>query len=386
MKTHPPAIASTPAVARVPTFRHSLWIGGNRSLTRRSQLCLLGVGLSLAIAACGGTASSPPNPEAGSATTVAASQPKTVEITLVSFAVTKAAHDRILPKFVKQWQQQHNQTVVVKTSYGGSGSQTRAVLDGLDADVVHLALASDVSKLEQANLIQPGWEQELPNNSIVSQSVAAIVTREGNPKGIKDWADLAREEITLITADPKSSGGAKWNFLALWNSVIATGGSEAQAQAFVTQVYRHVPVLAKDARESTDIFLKGQGDALINYENELILAQQKGEKVAYVIPDVNVAITNPIAVVDANVDKRGTRAVATALAEFMFTPEAQREFAAVGFRPINPTVAQEKAIVDKFPPLKSIKGIAEFGGWQTVQAKFFDDGAIFDQVQASIRR
>ncbi len=382
------SVPATPALGQSPRSHVTDTLGRGRSVPRRTFLFAMGVGLSFAIAACGGgtTTGTAGSPEAGGATSVTTTQPRTVEITLVSFAVTKAAHDRIIPKFVEEWKRQHNQTVVVKTSYGGSGSQTRAIIDGLDADVVHLAVGSDVAKLEEVGLIQPGWEQELPNNGIASQSVAAIVTREGNPKGIQDWADLTKEGVTFITADPKSSGGAKWNFLALWNAVTANGGSEAEAQEFVAKAYANVPILAKDARESTDVFLKGQGDALINYENELILAQLNGEKVSYVIPQTNIAITNPVAVVDANVDKKGTREVATALAEFLFTPEAQNEFAAVGFRAADPSVIKDKAVADKFPTLKAVAKIEDFGGWPTVQKKFFDDGAIFDQVQANIKR
>ncbi|MFO0143562.1 MAG: sulfate ABC transporter substrate-binding protein, partial [Aphanizomenon sp.] len=293
------------------------------------------------------------------------------------------AHAAIIPKFVEKWQQEHNQTVVFKQSYGGSGSQTRAVVDGLEADVVHLALALDTQKIEKAGLIQPGWEKKFPNDSIVTKSVAALVTREGNPKGIKNWVDLARDDVKLITADPKTSGVARWNFLALWNSVIKTGGDEAKATEFVTKVYKNVPVLTKDAREATDAFFKqGQGDALINYENEIVLAQDKGEKTNYILPDVNISIDNPVTIVDKNVDKHGNREVAEAFVKYLFTPEAQEEFAKVGFRPVNETVAKTKEFVDKYPPIKTLSTVQELGGWDIVQKKFFAEGAIFDKIQA----
>lgn len=373
---------------------------GQQSLSRTTRskslfnsfavLFLLGMGISLAIAACspsnnnttagGGSSPSPAN-------TQTAQSSGNVELTLVSFAVTKAAHEAIIPKFVEKWQKEHNQTVTFNQSYGGSGSQTRAVIDGLEADIVHLALALDTQKIEKAGLIQPGWEKEVPNNGIVSKSVAAIVTRQGNPKNITNWEDLGKEGVSLITADPKTSGVARWNFLALWGSILKTGGDEAKAQDFVTQVYKNVPILTKDAREATDVFFKqGQGDALINYENEILLAADKGEKLPYVIPDVNISIDNPIAVVDKNVDKHGTREVAEAFVQFLYTPEAQREFAKVGFRPVDATVAAEKETVTKYPAVKTLFTAQDLGGWTAIQEKFFNDGGVFDTIQASIKK
>lgn len=355
------------------------------------SLVVVGASLTVAIAACSGGNNGNSASDNTSASPVAAGNNKQdVEVTLVSFAVTKAAHDAIIPKFVEKWKKEHNQNVVFKQSYGGSGSQTRAVIDGLEADIVHLALGSDVEKIEKAGLIQPGWEKELPENAIVSKTVAALVTRPGNPKNIKNWSDLAKDNVKLITADPKTSGIARWNFLALWNSVIKTGGGEDKAREFVAKVYKNVPVLTKDAREATEVFAKqGQGDALINYENEIILAKQKGEKVEYVVPDVNISIDNPIAVVDKNVDKHGTREVAEAFAKYLFTPEAQKEFAKVGFRPLNEAAAQDKelkTLADKYPKVNNLGTVQDYGGWSQVQKKFFEDGGIFDQIQAQIKR
>jgi sulfate/thiosulfate transport system substrate-binding protein len=310
-----------------------------------------------------------------------------VEITLVSFAVTKAAHAAIIPKFVKKWQTEHNQRVTFKQSYGGSGSQTRAVIDGLAADVVHLALGADVSTIEKAGLIQPGWEKAAPNQAIVSKSVAAIVTRDGNPKQIKTWDDFAKDGVKWVTANPKTSGGARWNFLALWGSAIKSGKSEAQAQEFVTKAFSNVAVLAKDSRESTDIFFKQkQGDALINYENEAILAKQKGEKLIYTVPDLNISIDNPIAVVDKNVDKHGNREVVEAFVKFLYTPAAQQEFAKAGFRPVNETVSQDAAIASQFPPVKNLFTVGDLGGWNKVQTQFFESGGVFDRIQSTIKR
>lgn len=337
------------------------------------SLFLVGLSLSVAIAACSGG-----NTNTGGSTSAA--QDGNVELTLVSFAVTKAPHDEIIPLFVEQWKKEHNQNVTFNQSYGGSGSQARAVIDGLEADIVHLALALDVDKIEQAGLIESGWEKEAPNSGTVSKSVAALVTREGNPKGVKNWADLAKDGVSVITANPKTSGGARWNFLALWGSVTQTGGSDANAQDFTTKVFKNVPVLPRDAREATDAFFKqGQGDVLINYENEMILAKQQGQKVPYVIPNVNISIDNPIAIVDKNVDKHGTREVAEAFVQFLYTPPAQKIFAKYGFRPTEASSGE----AEQFPKITTLFAAQDLGGWDEIQKKFFEDGAIFDKIQAS---
>jgi len=349
-----------------------------RWLRNRLLLILAGLSMSGLLFACNGV-----NQTSGTG-----SKPP-VEITLVSFAVTRSAYDAIIPKFTARWQQDHQQEVIVSQSYGASGAQTRAVIDGLDADIVHLALALDVNRIEKAGLIQPGWSQEFPDNSIVSRSVGVIVTRAGNPKGIRTWADLARQDITFITADPKTSGVARWNFLVLWGSAIAAGKSEPEATEFIRQAYRNVPVLAKDAREATDVFYKqGQADALINYENEAILAAQKGFNLPYIVPAVNISIDNPIAIVDKNVDRHGNREVVQAFVQFLFTPEAQQEFARVGFRPITAIRASltDKSIAPTQSPnpsnssVKTLMTAQDLGGWNTIQQQFFADGALFDQI------
>ncbi|PZO40552.1 MAG: sulfate ABC transporter substrate-binding protein [Pseudanabaena frigida] len=356
---------------------------------------LAGALISVTMAACTATtdtkptaATSPTTGGSPTAQTKPAGEPKKdVELTLVSFAVTKQAHEAIIPKFIEKWQKEQNQKVTFKQSYGGSGSQTRAVIDGLEADVVHLALAGDTSKIEKAGLIDKGWEQEYPNESIVSKSVAALVTREGNPKGIKEWSDLEKDGVSLITADPKTSGVARWNFLALWNAAAKKGGSDAKAQESLVKVFKNVPILTKDAREATDAFFKqGQGDALINYENEIVLASQKGQKVSYTVPDVNISIDNPIAIVDKNVAKHGTKEVAEAFVKFLYTPEAQTEFAKLGFRPVDEAVAKEKQFVDLYPKVKELATVKDLGGWSEINKKFFADGAIFDQIQGQIKR
>ncbi|MCW6037187.1 sulfate ABC transporter substrate-binding protein [Spirulina subsalsa FACHB-351] len=307
----------------------------------------------------------------------------TAQLTLVSYAVTQRAYENIIPKFAQEWEAKTGQRVEFNQSYAGSGSQTRAVIDGLEADIVALALALDTQRIEEAGLIEPGWEDELPNGSIVHKSVAALVKRDENIN-VEKWSDLARDDIQVVTANPKTSGGARWNFLALWGAVTQAGGSEAEALEFVEAVFKNVPVLPKDARESTDVFYhQGQGNILINYENEVILAAQQGDVKPYVIPtDYNISIDNPVTLVDVNVDKHGTREVAQAFVEFLFTPDAQREFAKVGFRPVDETVASEFAV--QYPQVDNLFTVTDLGGWDAIQAKFFDDGAVFDQVLAKV--
>lgn len=380
---------STTTAGKLPSQRVALatdsvrqrwrrWLNLNRGGWKRFVcLFLVGVSLSIAIASCGGENSNTPGTSTPGAKTGDA------QITLVSYAVTRAAYEKIIPQFTAKWKKEHNQNVTFTQSYGGSGSQTRAVIDGLEADIVALALELDTQKIEQAGLIQPGWQKEAPNNAIVTKSVAALVTRDGNPKGIKTWSDLAKDGVQVITANPKTSGGARWNFLALWGAITETGGDDAKALDFSTKVFKNVPVLPRDAREASDVFFKqGQADVLINYENEVILAGLNGQKLPYVIPDVNISIDNPVAVVDRNVDKHGNREVAEAFVQFLYEPEAQREFAKVGFRPVNPTVAQE--VSKQYAPVKSLFTVQDLGGWNAIQKKFFDDGAIFDKIQAQI--
>jgi sulfate transport system substrate-binding protein len=334
-------------------------------------LMLIGTMSAVGITSCAGVGNNP------TAQTGQNSQP--VTLTLVSYAVTQSAYEKIIPKFAEEWKEKTGQEVIFQQSYAGSGSQARAVIDGLGADVVALALALDTKRIEEAGLIEPGWEQELPNGSIVHRSVAAIIKRDDTVQ-VNSWADLAKDNIKVITANPKTSGGARWNFLALWGSVSQAGGSEAQAEKFVSTVLKNAPVLPKDAREATDVFYKqGQGNVLINYENEVILAAQKGESLPYFIPtDYNISIDNPVTVVDANVDRKGTREVAEAFTQFLFTPEAQREFAKVGFRPVDNAVQQEFA--SQYPVIQNLFTVDNFGGWDNIQKSFFTDGAMFDKI------
>ena len=310
---------------------------------------------------------------------------KQQELLLVSYAVTKGAYDRILPRFAADWKAKTGQELKILTSYGGSGTQARAIIDGLEADVATLALSADVLKLQQAGLIQPGWEQEMPSDSIITNSTVAFLTRPGNPKVIRSWNDLVKPGVTVVTANPKTSGGARWNFLGLWGSISQTGGSQQEAEAYVTSVFRNVENLPKDAREASDVFLKrDQGDVLLNYENEAILATKTGDlKDPFVVPELNIRIEGPVAVVDKNVDRKGTRKAAEALAAYLFTDEAQQVFADEGFRPTSPTVWAR--VKDRFAPVKTFFSVKDFGGWSQVNKEFFGKGGIWDRLFANTR-
>ncbi len=338
-----------------------------RQQVQRSVAWLsIGASLSLSLVACGNRGDSQPTGA------------KDVEITLVGYATPRSAHNAIIKKFTAKWQQEHNQKVTFRQTYGGSGAQTRAVIDGLPADVVHLALGGDVDKLAKASLVAADWDKKLPNRGIVAQSVAAIITRPGNPKKIKSFADLTRPDVKWVTADPKTSGGARWNFLALWHDAIKSGANEAKATEFVAAAFKNIAVLPKDARESMDAFIKqGQGDALLNYENEILFAKKKGQSFEYVVPAVNISIDTPVAIVDKNVNKHGNRQVVEAFVQYLFTPEAQAEFVKFGYRPA-PTVTTDP----RFPQLKSLGTIAEYGGWRKFQKQFFENGGIYDKIQS----
>jgi sulfate/thiosulfate transport system substrate-binding protein len=239
-------------------------------------------------------------------------------------------------------------------------------------------LGNDINKLVKASLVSSDWDKKLPNQGIVARSVVAVITRAGNPKKIKSFTDLTRADVKWVTANPKTSGGARWNFLALWNQGMKGGKNEAKAIEFTTAAARNITAQPKDAREAMDAFIKqGQGDALLNYENEIIFANQRGQTLEYVVPDVNISIDTPVAIIERNVDRHGNREVVEAFVKYLFEPEAQAEFVKVGYRPI------DKSTTDpRFPTVKSLDNIAEYGGWNSFQKKFFADGAIYDQIQS----
>jgi sulfate/thiosulfate-binding protein len=301
----------------------------------------------------------------------------------VSYDPTRELYEALNKAFAAQWLAQSGQVLQIRQSHGGSGKQARAIIDGLQADVATLALAYDVNALyTQAHLIPPDWVTRLPYNSAPYTSTIVFLVRKGNPKNIRDWGDLVRPGVEVITPNPKSSGGARWNFLAAWAWALRQpGGSDASALAFVTQLYKNVPVLDSGARGSTVTFAeRGIGDALLAWENEALLAtRQLGtDKFDIVLPSWSILAEPPVTVVDKVVDRRGTRTIAEAYLKFLYTAQGQEIIAQNFYRPRDPAIAQKYA--SQFPTLKLVTIDDTFGGWDKAQAKFFDDGGIFDQI------
>ncbi|CAD7703011.1 unnamed protein product [Ostreobium quekettii] len=310
-----------------------------------------------------------------------------IVLTLCSFAVTRMAYSQITRKFRQYYKEKTGREVRFRLSFAGSGVQARAVIDGLPADIVALALPLDVLKIVEAGLIHKDWRNRAPNGATACESVVAIVTRRGNPKNIHDWSDLVRNDVSVVTANPKTAGVARWTFLALWGNVMGRGDSKAKA--WLTDFFRHVPVQPRDAREASEVFYKQKvGDALLTYENEVYMTNQMvGEEDAlpYSAPTYNIRIEAPVAIVDRNINLRPpeVREAAEAFVNFLFTPEAQREFVRCGFRSIIPSVADETP--DRYPPIKTKWTVdKKIGGWYQAQSKFFNPGKILDDIQKQV--
>jgi sulfate/thiosulfate-binding protein len=310
------------------------------------------------------------------------------EVTLLnaSYDPTRELYEDVNVAFAKHWLNTTGQTVRISQSHGGSGRQARAVIDGLPADVVTLALAGDIDAIaERARLLPLNWQQRLPNNSAPYYSTIVFLVRAGNPKNIRDWGDLVRPDVQVITPNPKTSGGARWNYLAAWAwAERQPAGNEASAQEFVKKLYANVPVLDTGARGSLTTFAqRGIGDVAISWENEahLALREMGRDKFALVIPSVSVLAEPSVAVVDKVVLQRGTRAVAQAYLEFLYTPEGQEIVAQNDYRPRDPVVAARHA--SQFAQVELI-GIDHFGGWKLAQKTHFSTGGIFDQITANI--
>jgi sulfate/thiosulfate-binding protein len=304
------------------------------------------------------------------------------ELLNVSYDPTRELYVDVNAAFAKQWQAKSGKAVTVQQSHGGSSKQARAVIDGLDADVVTLALAYDIDAIAESGLLPRDWQKRLPHNSSPYTSTIVFLVRKGNPKGIKDWGDLVRPGVEVITPNPKTSGGARWNYLAGWAWALKQpGGDEAKARAYVTQLFQHVPVLDSGARGSTTTFVqRGIGDVLLAWENEAFLAiKELGPgKVDVVVPSLSILAEPPVAVVDKVVDKKGTRAAAQAYLEFLYTPEGQEIAARNYYRPRLEAVAARHAAT--FPKVNLVTIDASFGGWQKAQKTHFADGGVFDQI------
>jgi len=317
---------------------------------------------------------------------VAAAAP--VQLLNVSYDPTRELYRDINARFAQRWQAQTKQAVNIRQSHGGSGKQARSVIDGLPADVVTLALAYDIDEIAaRAKTIAPNWQSRLPNNSAPYYSTIVFLVRKGNPKKINDWDDLIRPGVKVITPNPKTSGGARWNYLAAWGYARQKFGSPAKAKEFMTRLFRNVPVLDSGARGSTTTFVqRGQGDVLLAWENEAFLAvNQLGRgKFDIVVPSVSILAEPPVAVVDKVVDRKGTRKVAEAYLRYLYTPEAQAIIAKHYYRPRNPQVAAQYK--GRFPNVKLFTIQRNFGGWKQAQANHFNDGALFDQIFEDAKR
>jgi sulfate/thiosulfate transport system substrate-binding protein len=301
----------------------------------------------------------------------------------VSYDPTREFYQAYNEAFAAHWKKETGEDVTIETSHGGSGKQARAVIDGLEADVVTLALAYDIDQIaEKGGLIAPDWQSRLPHNSSPYTSTIVFLVRKGNPKGIHDWPDLVKDGVEVITPNPKTSGGARWNYLAAWGYALKQpGGTDAKAQEFVSQIFKHVPVLDTGARGSTTTFVqRGIGDVLLAWENEAFLAINElgPDQVEIVVPSSSILAQPPVAVIDKNVDDHGTRKVAEAYLEYLYTPEAQEIAAKNFYRPIDKAVAAKYK--SQFPDIPMVTIDDTFGGWQEAQKKHFADGGIFDQI------
>jgi len=306
------------------------------------------------------------------------------ELLNVSYDPTRELYQDVNAAFAAQWKAKTGRAPVIQQSHGGSGKQARAVIDGLEADVVTLALAYDVDAVAKAGLIDPAWQKELAQNSCPYTSTMVFLVRKGNPKGIKDWGDLSRQGVSVITPNPKTSGAARWNYLAAWAWALRQpGGSEAKAKEFVAALFRNVPVLDTGARGSTNTFVqRGIGDVLLAWENEAHLAVRElgPDKFQIVVPSLSILAEPPVAIVDKVVDKKGTRAAAKAYLDFLYSPEGQALAAKHYYRP-RAQEALAKAPV-AFAAVKLVTVDEVFGGWAKAHAAHFADGGSFDQIYA----
>jgi sulfate/thiosulfate-binding protein len=304
-----------------------------------------------------------------------------VSLLNVSYDPTRELYEAVNKAFAARWRADTGDTVTIRTSHGGSGKQARSVIDGLDADVVTLALAYDIDALADAGLLASDWQKRFPDNSSPYTSTIVFLVRKGNPKGIRDWPDLVKPGVQVVTPNPKTSGGARWNYLAAWGNQLRKSGSEDQAKAFVSALYKNVPVLDTGARASTITFVeRGIGDVFISWENEAFLAINElgRDKFEIIVPSETILAEPPVAVVDKVVDRKGTRRTAEAYLQFLYTPEGQELAANHYYRPRLAAVAEQHA--ERFPKVRLFTVDAVFGGWRKAQATHFGEGGVFDQI------
>lgn len=304
-------------------------------------------------------------------------------LTLGAYTTPREAYAKLIPMFQQKWQAQSGQEVRFEQSYLGSGAQSRAIVEGFEADVTALSLEADIERIVKAGLITHDW-RATPSKGMVSTSGVAFAVRKGNPKGIRDWADLARAGVDVLTPNPKTSGGAQWNILALYGAALrghvrgVPKGDPEAARAFLRAVLKNVSVMDKGARESITNFEKGVGDVAITYENEVLVGRAQGQDYDLVIPRSTILIENPVAVVDAYVDKHGTRRAAEAFVAFLITKEAQEVFAQFGLRSVDPAVA--RATAARYPRVQDLWTIQFLGGWKQVTTGFFGESGIYTRA------
>ena len=346
-----------------------------------ARLFLLLALLSL-LAACGA-------PSSRSARSSQGPAGEQVKITLGAYTTPREAYKELIPIFQVQWREKTGQDLVFEESYLGSGAQSRAIVEGFEADIAALSLEADITRIENAGLINHDWKAG-PYKGMVSTSLVSFAVRPGNPEGIQDWADLAKPGVEVLTPNPKTSGGAMWNVLALYGAARrgfvedVPKDDEAAAQAFLLSVLNNVTVMDKAARESITNFEKGVGDVAITYENEILVGRQSGETYDLIIPRSTILIENPITVIDTYVDKHGTREAAEAFVSFLFTKPAQEIFARHGLRAVDPEVARANA--EHYPPVEDLFTIEYFGGWDRATPDFFGDQGIYTQTVAKLQR
>ena len=308
-----------------------------------------------------------------------------VNLILAAYTTPREAYGEIIPLFQAYWLEETGQQVTFEESYLGSGAQSRAVVEGFEADVVALSLEADVNRIQNAGLITHDWKT-VENQGIVTTSIVSLAVREGNPKGISDWADLTQEGLEILTPNPNTSGGAMWNVLAIYGAALrgeidGVPADDADAAfTFLTQVLQNVSVMDKAARDSILNFEMGIGDLAITYENEILVGRQSGQSYERVIPSSTILIQNPVAVVDASVEKHGTRELAEAFVDFLFTPEAQEIFAQYGLRVVNQAIAAETEA--EYPPVNDLFTVDYFRGWEVIMEEIFGENGIYNQAIA----
>lgn len=307
----------------------------------------------------------------------------TVTLTLGGYTTPREAYDKaIIPAFKKYWKDKTGQDVEFKTSYVGSGAQSRAIIAGFEADIAALSLEGDIDRIAEAGLITHDWKSK-PNRGMISDSIVVIAVRQGNPKGITDWPDIARPGLNVLTPDPKTSGGAQWNVNAIYGAALrgfagVPKDDAAAAKEFLKSIFHNVSIMDKGARESITNYEKGVGDVAITYENEVLVGRQSGQTYDYVIPRSTILIENPIALVDKYVDKHGVREVAEAFVNFLWTTEAQRAYAKFGLRPVDKAVAEE--VKKDYPNIEDLWTMEYLGGWKKVTEEIYGPQGVYTKI------